>query len=294
MDRLAIPVTAGLDAFEQVPPPENAYSKRPRLKAREGASSQDLQLGSLGYARAASESYHVFRELKRAGAVPEHLRFQVGLPAPLEPVIGMFTPESQEIIYPAYEEQLNAELDAVLDAVPLDELAIQWEIVYQVGVLEGMWSVFFFEPERAIPERAALLVDRVPETVEAGFHLCYGDSGHQHFKQPENMRVMVDLTNGIVAAAKRPVGWFHMPVPIGRHDDAYFEALGDLKLSKDTDLYLGLVHHTDGEAGTQDRIETARRHVAEFGVATECGMGRRPAQTIPELLRIHAAVSNPL
>ena len=28
-----------------------------------------------------------------------------------------------------------------------------------------------------------------------------------------------------------------------------------------------------------------------FGVATECGMGRRPPETIPELLRIHAAVS---
>jgi hypothetical protein len=29
-------------------------------------------------------------------------------------------------------------------------------------------------------------------------------------------------------------------------------------------------------------------------VATECGMGRRPSETIPELLRIHAEVAAPL
>ena len=41
-------------------------------------------------------------------------------------------------------------------------------------------------------------------------------------------------------------------------------------------------------------MEAARRFVAGFGVATECGWGRRPPATIPELLRIHHAASAPL
>jgi hypothetical protein len=31
------------------------------------------------------------------------------------------------------------------------------------------------------------------------------------------------------------------------------------------------------------------RHLGNFGVATECGLGRRPRETIAELLRMHAA-----
>jgi len=30
-------------------------------------------------------------------------------------------------------------------------------------------------------------VDRVPGDVPVGLHLCYGDYGHQHFKQPESL-----------------------------------------------------------------------------------------------------------
>lgn len=54
-----------------------------------------------------------------------------------------------------------------------------------------------------------------------------------------------------------------------------------------TRLFLGLVHHTDGVQGTLQRLETAQKYVSGFGIATECGFGRRPPETIPELMRIH-------
>ena len=38
-------------------------------------------------------------------------------------------------------------------------------------------------------------------------------------------------------------------------------------------------------------MEVARRFVAEFGIATECGWGRRPPATVPQLLRIHRELS---
>ena len=288
------PILAKMEGFEEVPPTEGAYVQRPRLKASPGIASRDVYLGALGYADAARASYQVFRKLKDEGAIPDRMRFQLGLPAPIEPVIGMFTPESQEVIAPIYETQLRKELDAILEAIPAAELAIQWELVYQIGVLEGTFTVFFADPGRVIPERAGRLADLVPESIDLGYHLCYGDSGHSHFKQPDDTRIVVDLANSIMQNAGRRIDWFHMPVPKERNDEAFFEPLADLKLSDATDLYLGLVHHTDGEAGTRRRIETASRFASRFGVATECGMGRRPSDTIPELLRVHAAVSAPL
>ena len=157
------------------------------------------------------------------------------------------------------------------------------------GVLEGVWTTGI--EKSSIPARIAALADLVPNTVPVGYHLCYGDSGHRHFKQPESTRIMVDVANGILESAGRSIAWFHMPVPKNRTDDAYFEPLSELRRPETTALYLGLVHATDGEVGSRARITTASRHTQRFGVATECGMGRRPPETIPELLRIHARVS---
>ena len=67
-----------------------------------------------------------------------------------------------------------------------------------------------------------------------------------------------------------------------------------MRLQAETECYLGLIHMTDGLAGTQSRITAAQSVLTDFGVATECGLGRRPAETIPELLEIHANVSDPL
>jgi len=73
---------------------------------------------------------------------------------------------------------------------------------------------------------------------------------------------------------------------------AYFLPLRALRLQPQTELCLGLVHHTDGVEGTRRRLATASRHAARFSIATECGFGRRDPATIPELLRIHAAVAD--
>jgi hypothetical protein len=103
---------------------------------------------------------------------------------------------------------------------------------------------------------------------------------------------MVDLANHLCREVTRPIQLIHMPVPRDRSDDGYFAPLRALKLKPDTELSLGLVHYTDGIEGTRKRIATAQNYVKDFSVATECGFGRRPPETIPELLRIHAAAAD--
>jgi hypothetical protein len=142
---------------------------------------------------------------------------------------------------------------------------------------------------------ANILVDlgnRVPADIDLLYHLCYGDSNHRHVIEPTDMGDMVDFANRVSRQIARPIQLIHMPVPRNRSDDAYFAPLRGLKLRPETELCLGLVHYTDGVEGTKKRLATAKQCAGPFSVATECGFGRRDPATIPELLRIHAAVAD--
>jgi hypothetical protein len=110
-------------------------------------------------------------------------------------------------------------------------------------------------------------------TSKRGIHFCYGDWRAKHFVEPIDAGKMVTLTNAIMKAVSRPIAYVHMPVPIDRSDDAFFRPLAELKLKKDTELYLGVVH-ADGPEGVKRRADAARKYVSDFDIATECGMAR--------------------
>jgi hypothetical protein len=109
--------------------------------------------------------------------------------------------------------------------------------------------------------------------------------------EPTDMGDMVEFANRLTARVARPIQAIHMPVPRGRADDAYFAPLKKLALKPQTRLCLGLVHYTDGLAGTRARLATAKKYAEGFSIGTECGFGRRDPATLDELLRIHAEVA---
>jgi methionine synthase II (cobalamin-independent) len=201
--------------------------------------------------------------------------------------------EGWAMVQPAYDRAMVAELDRIASGIPHDELAIQWDVAVEFGLLEGVAFTSYAHVKTEIIDQLVRLGNQVPVDAELGYHLCYGDAGHKHFVEPEDTTKLVDVANGISAGLGRSLNWISMPVPRDRSDDAYFAPLKHLQLHPETELYLGLVHFTDGVEGTRRRIEAAQRVVADFGVATECGFGRRPSETIPELLRIHSEVAAP-
>ncbi len=146
-------------------------------------------------------------------------------------------------------------------------------------------------PIEELVDAFARMGNRVPRDVELGIHLCYGDPGHKHVREPIDTGRMVDVYHRLATAIGRPITWLHMPVPRDRDDDPYFSPLRNLRLKPGTELYLGLVHLTDGVEGAKRRAAAANRVVSDFGIATECGFGRRPPETIPGLLRLHRAVA---
>jgi hypothetical protein len=132
--------------------------------------------------------------------------------------------------------------------------------------------------------------DAVPIGIDLGYHLCYGSPADEHMVQPKDMGVMVEMVNAIGAQVKRPIEFFHLPVPKPRTDDAYFAPLKNLERAPQTELYLGLIHHNDA-SGDATRLAVARRYARVDGIGTECGMARGDPARLPALLAAHARVA---
>jgi methionine synthase II (cobalamin-independent) len=186
-----------------------------------------------------------------------------------------------DVIGPAYEAAIFREVERICDSIPHEDLAIQWDCTEPSGYELA-------PPARpGMIERMITFAAPVADDVELGYHLCYGDWEHRHFVEPTDTTNLAEMANGISDGVSRPIAWMHLPVPRERSDDAYFAPLSGLKLHPETQLVLGLIHHTDGIEGTKARMQTANKVVQDYAIATECGMGRRPPETIQELLRIH-------
>ena len=259
----------------------------PKYRLRAGVDPAAVEIGSFGYGAFARESFAEFRAQKEAGKLPADARFQVGLPTPMGFYTAIVAPESQPAVADAFEARMRRELADVLAEVPHDQLAIQWDCCLEIYVWEGVRTLHFADPHQEVLDEMVRLADMVPEPVQLGFHLCYGDFRHKHIVEPTDMANMVQIANAVSSRVSRPINWLHMPVPRDRDDDAYFAPLANLRLDPATELFLGLVHYTDGEEGTRRRMATADRHCAAYGIATECGFGRRDPATIPELMALH-------
>ncbi|MGW2307934.1 hypothetical protein [Actinomadura luteofluorescens] len=281
--------------LETVPPAGPEYGPTLRVRPRPGVDPASVVFGPLGYAAAALDSWRVFSRLRTDGVIPPDVRFQVSLPTPVA-VVAAFIGAHQAELEAAYEARLLAELDEILAVIPPADLAVQWDTAVEFAVFEEVYPAWFGTdyPSRLTETvtRLVRLGAAVPDEAELGYHLCYGDFEHRHFVEPADMSKLADVTAGLVDGLGRRLDWVHMPVPRDRADEAYFAPLANLSLPAETTLFLGLVHVTDGLDGARARIAAARGVLKTFGIATECGMGRRPPQQIPALLDLHAAVAD--
>jgi hypothetical protein len=267
--------------------PTMAKAYRGQARLRPGVSAADLRFDNFGYADWAIESYAVFKRLTEAGALPDGIRFQVSIPTTQVLLMARIFPADRDKIGPAYKAAIYREAERMAAAIPAEELAIQWDCT-EPPRYEDAGA----EERDQIIGRMTEFSRHVPEGVELGYHLCYGDWEHKHPRDPVNAGAMVEMANALAQRVQRPIDWLHMPVPRDRADDAYFAPLADLKLQPRTKLFLGLVHYTDGVEGTRKRMQAADRFVTDYGIATECGLGRRVGQDILELLRIHQHVAD--
>jgi hypothetical protein len=271
--------------------PPSPSTGLPLLRVADGVKPEEVRFGELGYAREARASYQDFLAARERGDLPPRVRFQVCLPTAYAVIMSYCPAAVVPAVLPAYEQAMIREAETVCAAIPHRDLAIQWDVCQELLTWDGGWARARPFPgiERQFGDAFRRMSQAVPAAVELGFHLCYGDFEGRHFVEPKDSAKMVELANLVFASVGRPIAYVHMPVPIGRDDDAYFAPLRELRLPPGTELYLGLVHARDGVAGTARRMAAARKFVRDFGIGSECGIARaRKPDLVREILRVHA------
>jgi len=174
-------------------------------------------------------------------------------------------------------------------AIPADELAVQWDVAVEMGVLEGAFPAPFDNVEETVAAAVVALARRCLQTSHsdttcatatwaaplhrAPRHVSAGRTGQPHLGRPD-----------------RPLDWMHMPVPRDRDDPEYFAPLAGLRLAETADLFLA-GSRLGRPPRCRRRMGAASKFRAGFGIATECGFGRRDPRSIPALLQLHRDVA---
>src|SRR5215469_17236781 len=167
---------------------------------------------------------------------PRRIKFQISLPTPIAPTYNNMVPTDRPALIPVLTTHMLGEVTAIAQ-LPNDRIALQWDVCQEVIACEG-----YYEPgpvdfrKETIAELIAI-GDGVPAAIELGYHLCYGSPADDHVIQPKDAGIMVEIVNAVSSGVRRPIQFFHLPVPKPRTDDAYFAPLAGLKLRPETELY---------------------------------------------------------
>lgn len=278
------------------------YHDLPWFRPRRTVSKLTSAGYSTGYPAHAASSYQKFCELREQGVIPQGVRFQQCIPFPDDAVRTCTSDaDAMATLVDGYIEIVKQDVQEICATIPHEDLQLQWDVNWETVAIEHGDHLpdappMQFKPHGSAWDRYLRYVRElnaaVPESVPLGMHLCYGDLHHKHFKDPEDLRASVDMANRAVQESPRPIQYFHMAVPRHRDDDAYFAPLQDLDIG-DATIYAGLVHYTDGVEGSINRLNVLKRHYdGPTGVATECGLGRRPPDhELIRLLEIHRDVA---
>lgn len=259
-------------------------------------------IDTLGYPAEAAASYKTFCDLRDEGIIPAGVRFQQSLPFP-DDAVRLFTnsAHNMNLMVDAYIDVMKRDVAELCRLIPHDDLVLQWDINWETVAIEHGDHFpdvppMQFKPDGDPMDRFSRYIRElnavVPAPVPLGLHLCYGDLHHKHFRDPNDLSTSVAMYNRAAEVSDHSIDFVHMSVPRHRSDDGYFKPLQKVG-SADGTIYAGLVHYTDGVQGSIRRLEAFKRYYdGPTGVATECGLGRRPPdQDLMTLLEIHREVA---
>ncbi|KUI25372.1 hypothetical protein [Mycobacterium sp. GA-2829] len=269
-----------------------------RARIRPGVS---VEFPPVDYHSVAAESYATFRAAREKGVLAPDSRFLVSIPTPFNAVNSFAEFDSQVEIAYAYEQRLRESVAAVQEAIPPQDLAIQWDLPTELATVEG-WFPNPYGGLEPIFAATARLAQWVHEDAELTFHLCYGDSkfgaspfmgdppdaeaaarGGRHVL-PRDARAIVTLANGLSRHVSRRIDAIQAATVAAWTKRAHWQPLADLALEPGTEIYLGLVHAEDGADGVRTRSALAREFLPEFGLSTECGLGRHSVEQLDAVL----------
>jgi hypothetical protein len=253
-----------------------------RLRIRHGIDPATLSFDT-GYAAMAIDSFAIYDRLQREGVIPRHVKFQIAIPSPLAPAYNYIGHESRRVFLEVFCNHLQREVQKIAESLPNERLSLQWDVLQEILIWEGYFPDRPGDYRQQILSTLQRIGESVPQPIELGYHLCYGSPKDEHLVQPRDAAIMTELMRETLRQVRRPINYFHFPVPKERLDAGFYRPLRELKLPAGTELYVGLAHLQD-EAGNRARLELAREFTTVSGVASECGWGRGDPSRVGALL----------
>ncbi|WP_330230039.1 hypothetical protein OHA40_29165 [Nocardia sp. NBC_00508] len=241
------------------------------------------EIMDLGYLREAEEAWPVFRSLREERALPG-LALQIGMPTD-------FTLTFIAMGASGIRTHRHAFLDAtVRDITAIRELAGD-DVVVQLEATAELVLLAKTQPFHRLVDGMlglgrgiAALAAAAPEGTRFGVHLCLGSLRNKARGRLRDARPLVDLANSVVRQwpQGRVLEYLHGPFAAGDVPPSaraeFYAPLANLSLCEGTDFYAGLVHDSPTEGQqleTLAAIENALGRPVD-GVASACGLGRRP------------------
>ncbi|KAA0108053.1 hypothetical protein [Mycolicibacterium sp. P1-5] len=269
-----------------------------RVKARPGVL---VEFGPVDYHSIATDSYAKFRRARDEGVLAVDSRFLVSIPTPFNAANSFVDFADRVQVAYAYEKALRRSVEAIQDAIPPTDLALQWDLPTELATFEG-WFDNPYDSLEPILAATGRVGDWVRPEAQLTFHLCYGDSkfgaspfmgeppndeaatrGGRHVL-PRDASAIVALANGLSRHVSRRIDAIHAATVAAWTKRAHWRPLADLALEPGTEFYLGLLHAEDGAEGATSRAELAAEFLPEFGISTECGLGRHSPEQLEAVL----------
>jgi hypothetical protein len=279
---------------EDAPTAEGTPAILDQVRPKPGVDAASIRFDETVHAAGWRESYAVFSRLKAEGVLRPDARLLIARPTPMQVVVAAVTWDAVLDVLPAWERRVQTELARFFDEIPHSELAFQWDLPFYVYIYEEAFPNPFGSKQRAV-EGLAQACTWIPADVELGFHLCFGDSkGGRAFEDParpgemveihrENVRspekmscaALVELANALATNVRHSIAYMHLPTLTEWTEPEDWQPLAGLALDPSTELYIGVVHDEDGIDGATKRVRAVIRAIGNnFGVSTECGLGR--------------------
>ena len=160
-------------------------------------------------------------------------------------------------IRPGFEEALAAELDVIVKHIPAKDLAVQWDMAWEIQAVSGAAQT----PDEAKVEThtapVARLSKHLPDGVALGFHFCFGTFGGWPAFAPETLGPTVDLANASIEAARRRVDWVHIPV-LDTTEHKFYAPLIELEPRAAMSISAPSIRCRHSRRGSKSRANTCR------------------------------------
>lgn len=236
---------------------------------------------NLGYRGEAEEALPVFRRLRADYALPG-LSLQIGMPTDFTLAFIAMGAGGLRRHRKAFRDATVREIAAVRELAG-DEVVLQLEATAEM-VLMAKTQPLHRRADTALRLAAGIaeLAAGAPEGTRIGVHLCLGSMHNRSRARLRDLRPFVDLANSIVRQwpSGRTLEFVHGPLAAGQVPPSQrFEFYAPLaRLHPDIRFYAGLVHETPSPAQQVQVLRMVERALGRpaAGVASACGLGRRP------------------